>query len=77
MSDPPLRPQDEKMVTFLLYVSFDFNMFGAQIGSGTLPTQPTCLGADQRRPGNIMFGQTEHLSLHELEAGDLPLGLAI
>ncbi len=47
------------------------------IRSGTLPTQPTCLGADQRRFGNIELGQTEHLSLYELEAADLPLGLAV
>ncbi len=50
---------------------------GAETGVWRTLDAAASPGADQPRFEQIELGSTVHLPLHELEAGDLPLGLAI
>jgi hypothetical protein len=50
---------------------------GVQLGVWRTLDAAASPGADQPRFGQIELGPTVHLPLHQLEAGDLPLGLAV
>jgi hypothetical protein len=50
---------------------------GSRFGSGALSMQSASIGTDQPSFEQIELGPAKHLSLHELEAGDLPLDLAV